>query len=456
MKNIIGIMREGISKRGEKRVAITPKYAKEIVSWGHKLIVQSARHPKTAEIKRAFHDRDYMLAGAEISEDLSKAKVIFGLKEIHLTRLLPNKAYYTFSHTHKGQIKNRLMLKRLIDLDSTLIDYELIRDEKDNRKITAFTYNAGYAGMVDTLWTLGKRLALSGIPTAFDLVPQAIEGQDLLSVKNILKKVAKRIEKEGIPNNIPPIIVCFLGKGKTAHGAREIFDILPHSNIKLSELENTFKYGSRNKVYALQIQPDDIYRFKKEMIDKVESFRKLNALERLKYYLVNPNYFETNLDLVLPYISVLMNCVIWSHEYPRSITKKLMKDVYSKSKTLIAIGDITCDPNGSIEFSKETWIDNPVYIYNPEEESIKDGFDGEGIAVMAVTNLPCEFSSDASDQFSENLQPYLKAIVSANYKDSLHDSNLPDEIKRAVIMWKGRFTKKYSYMKKYIENILPH
>lgn len=449
-------MREGISKRGEKRVAITPKYAKEIVSWGHKLIVQSARHPKTAEIKRAFHDRDYMLAGAEISEDLSKAKVIFGLKEIHLTRLLPNKAYYTFSHTHKGQIKNRLMLKRLIDLDSTLIDYELIRDEKDNRKITAFTYNAGYAGMVDTLWTLGKRLALSGIPTAFDLVPQAIEGQDLLSVKNILKKVAKRIEKEGIPNNIPPIIVCFLGKGKTAHGAREIFDILPHSNIKLSELENTFKYGSRNKVYALQIQPDDIYRFKKEMIDKVESFRKLNALERLKYYLVNPNYFETNLDLVLPYISVLMNCVIWSHEYPRSITKKLMKDVYSKSKTLIAIGDITCDPNGSIEFSKETWIDNPVYIYNPEEESIKDGFDGEGIAVMAVTNLPCEFSSDASDQFSENLQPYLKAIVSANYKDSLHDSNLPDEIKRAVIMWKGRFTKKYSYMKKYIENILPH
>ncbi len=456
MKNIIGIMREGISKRGEKRVAITPKYANEIVSWGHKLIVQSARHPKTAEIKRAFHDRDYMLAGAEISEDLSKAKVIFGLKEIHLTRLLPNKAYYTFSHTHKGQIKNRLMLKRLIDLDSTLIDYELIRDEKDNRKITAFTYNAGYAGMVDTLWTLGKRLALSGIPTAFDLVPQAIEGQDLLSVKNILKKVAKRIEKEGIPNNIPPIIVCFLGKGKTAHGAREIFDILPHSNIKLSELENTFKYGSRNKVYALQIQPDDIYRFKKEMIDKVESFRKLNALERLKYYLVNPNYFETNLDLVLPYISVLMNCVIWSHEYPRSITKKLMKDVYSKSKTLIAIGDITCDPNGSIEFSKETWIDNPVYIYNPEEESIKDGFDGEGIAVMAVTNLPCEFSSDASDQFSENLQPYLKAIVSANYKDSLHDSNLPDEIKRAVIMWKGRFTKKYSYMKKYIENILPH
>ena len=139
--------------------------------------------------------------------------------------------------------------------------------------------------MVDTLWTLGKRLKLSGIENPFDLVPQAIEGQDLLSVKNILKKVAKKIEKGGTPNKLPPIIVCFLGKGKTAHGAREIFDILPHSNIKLSELEHTFKYGLRNKVYALQIQPDEIYRFKKEMINKEESFRKLNALERLKYYL---------------------------------------------------------------------------------------------------------------------------------------------------------------------------
>ena len=453
MNNVIGIMREGISKRGEKRVAITPKYAKDIVSWGHRLIVQSAKHPKTFEIKRAFEDKEYKLAGAEISEDLSKAKVIFGLKEIHLTRLLPNKAYYTFSHTHKGQIKNRAMLKKLVDLDSTLIDYELITDDKDYRKITAFTYNAGYAGMVDTLWTLGKRLTLSGRQNAFDLIPQAVEGQDLITVKNILRKVGKLIERNGTPENIPPIIVCFLGKGKTAHGAREIFDILPHSNIELSELENIYKYGLRNKVYALQIQPDEIYRFKKEVRDKIDSFQKLNALERLKYYLANPNYFESNLDKVLPYITVLMNCVIWSKDYPRSISKKLMSEIYSKHKTLMAIGDITCDPNGSIEFSKETWIDNPVYIYNPIDQTLKDGFEGKGIAVMAVTNLPCEFSSDASIQFSENLFPFLKDIVSANYKDTLHDSNLPDEIKRAVIMWKGKFTKKYSYMKEYIENI---
>ena len=220
-----------------------------------------------------------------------------------------------------------------------------------NRLITAFTYNAGYAGMVDTLWTLGKRLGLAGIPNPFENIPQAVEGQDLLNVKDILKKVAHKIEKHGTPKNLPPIIVCFLGKGKTAHGARVIFDILPHTDIKLDELTNTYKTGARNKVYALQIRTDEIYRLKKEHEFTAKSYNELNAFEKRNYYRENPNFFESNLDNVLPYISVLMNCIIWAPEYPRTVSKALMKNIYSTHKTLIAIGDITCDPNGSIEFS---------------------------------------------------------------------------------------------------------
>ncbi|MBS4034007.1 MAG: hypothetical protein KGZ85_06055 [Ignavibacterium sp.] len=451
MKNVIGIMREGISKRGEKRVAITPHYAKEIINWGHRLLVQSAKHPKTGETKRAFTDSDYKKAGADIGEDLTPAKVIFGLKEIHHTRILPDKAHYFFSHTHKGQIKNRLMLKTLVENRATLIDYELIRDEKDNRLITAFTYNAGYAGMVDTLWTLGKRLKLAGISNPFEAVPQAVEGQDLLRVKNILRKVGHKIELEGTPTDLPPIIVCFLGKGKTAHGAREIFDILPHENISFAELEKVFKEGSRKKVYALQLGPEEIYRLDEKHIESSGVFDKMLIRDKRQFYFEHPDFFESNLDLVLPYIIILMNCVAWSPEYPRSVTKKLMKNIFSRYKTLIAIGDITCDPNGSIEFSKETWIDDPVYIYNPLTGEITNGFDGEGIAVMAVTNLPCEFSTDASSQFSEDLYPFLKSIISADYKGRLRDSNLPDEIKRAVILWKGKFAADFEYMKSFID-----
>ena len=69
---------------------------------------------------------------------------------------------------------------------------------------------------------------------------------------------------------------------------------------------------------------------------------------------------------------------------------------------------------------------------------------------MAVTNLPCEFSADASRQFSDDLAPLLKQIISADYNKSFEESNLPPEIKRAVILWKGKFTKKYSYMKEYL------
>ncbi len=450
MKNIVGLMREGKSKRGEKRTAITPAVAGLIFNSGYKLIVQSGIHPDTGEEKRAFKDSDYRKAGAVISEDLSSADVIFGLKEIFPSRILPDTAYYFFSHTHKGQIKNRTMLKKLVESKSTLIDYELITDDNEDRLITAFTYNAGYAGMVDSLWTLGVRLEADEIKNPFKEIPQAVEGQDLLSVKAVIKKVAVKIEKEGTPKQIPPIIVCFLGRGKTAFGAREILNLLPHEDISINDVESVFKNGSRKKIYALQIGSENIYRLRKNINYKLGEYEKLQKRGKRNFYMEHPEYFESNLDRVIPFVTVIMNCVTWSNDYPRSITKVMMKHLWLESPTLRVIGDITCDPNGSIEFSKETWIDDPVYIYNPRTESVENGFKGKGIAVMAVTNLPCEFSADASIQFSENLKPFLQRMIKANYKGSLSESNLPEEIKRAVILWKGNFTSKYSYMKKYL------
>ena len=450
MKNSIGIMREGKSKRGEKRTAITPSNTKLITSWGHKVIIQSGIHPDTGEEKRIFKDADYRKAGAVVSEDLSSADLIFGLKELSIKRILPGKAYYFFSHTHKGQIKNRPMLKKLVETNSTMIDYELITNDNSERLITAFTYNAGYAGMVDSLWTFGKKLKISGINNPFEAIPQAVDGQDLQSVKNVIKKVALKIEKEGTPKHIPPIIVCFLGKGKTAFGSRVIFNLLPHEDISMSEIEDVFKTGSRKKLYALQIDIEDIYRPKKGVNIKSGEYEILNRRGKQNFYLEHPDYFESNLDKILPFVTIIMNCIIWSNKYPRSITKQMMKQLWPSNHSLKVIGDITCDPNGSIEFSKETWIDDPVYIYDPVTESSKNGFNGNGIAVMAVTNLPCEFSADASIQFNENLQPLLQRIIKANYKGTLAESNLPEEIKRAVILWKCNFAPKYSYMKEYI------
>lgn len=450
MHNTIGILREGLSKPGEKRVAITPKYAKQIVQWGHKLIVQPGVNPKNGEVKRIFPDIAYSRAGAEVSEDLSAADVIFGLKEIHSSRILPHKAYCLFSHTHKGQIKNKKMLKTFAENHTTVIDYELICNDENNRLITAFTYNAGYAGMIDTLWTLGKRLKIKGIHNPFESITQSIEEEQLKKAKGKLEHVAARIKSKGTPKKLPPIIVCFLGTGKTAKGAREMFDIIPHEDITIDQLKDVYRNGSKDKLYVFNIGRKDIYKLNKSATISDEEFASFNSTQIRDYYAQNPKFIESNLDIVLPYVTVVMNCIIWSPEYPRTITAALMNKIYEKYKTLKVIGDITCDPNGSIEFSKETWINNPVYIYNPANGKIKDGFEGEGIAVMAVTNLPCEFSADASEQFSSDLYPFLRTIITANYKRPLSKSKLVPEIKRAVILWKGRFTKNYDYMQKFV------
>jgi alanine dehydrogenase len=450
-KNIIAILREGSSKKGEKRVAITPAFAKTIAESGHKIIVQPAKSPQTGDLKRVFDDREYEKAGADISEDLNKAIIFFGLKEIDAYKILPQKVYYIFSHTHKGQLKNRAMLKKLIQNRCTLVDYELIRDDKNHRLITAFTYNAGYAGMVDTLWTLGKRLNILGTKNPFEKIPQSIDIADLEKIKRIITKAGEDILKHGTPENLPPVITAFLGRGKTSQGAQSIYDLLPSEEIKIENIKEIFKSGSRKKVYKIILRIDDIYKLKSHMeIDK-EGYAKLTRREREHHYKLHPDFYESNLDIFLPYFTLLMNCVIWNEDYPRSLSKKIMKENFQKYRTLIAIGDITCDPNGSIEFSKETWIDNPVYIYNPLTEKYRDGFEGEGVAVMAVTNLPCEFSEDASQHFSEDLSPYLNQIISADYKNDFENSGLPPEIKRAVIVWNGDFTNDYKYMQRFID-----
>lgn len=128
-----------------------------------------------------------------------------------------------------------------------------------------------------------------------------------------------------------------------------------------------------------------------------------------------------------------------------------MEKLWKEGTSLEAIGDITCDPEGSIQFSKETWIDDPVYIYDPLQRKNLDGFEGEGVAVMAVTNLPCEFSADASTQFSTDMQPILQNLLEADLEGEFEGSRLNQAWKGACILWKGEFTEKYAYMKEFLQ-----
>lgn len=449
MKNIIGIRREDLSKKGEKRVAITPDLAARALLPAHTLLVQPAIHPETHEVKRAFTDAQYQSLGAQITEDLSAAQVIFGLKEVEIPHILPQKAYLIFSHTHKGQIKNQDFLRALADGKTTLIDYELIANAEEQRVLTAFTYFAGYAGMIDTMWALGQRLEQEGISHPFSAIPQSIEKEDLTQIKAIIKEVGTAISEKGLPSGMPPLITCFLGNGKTSQGAQEIYGLLPVEEIKPHELAAVYANGSRNKVYQLVLDIPEMFRLKK---DSPHFGNSLSFGEFFQLYLKEPDHFESDLERIFPYCTLMMNCIIWSPEYPRLLSRADTREWYVVDQTLRVIGDITCDPEGAIQFSRETWIDEPVFTYDPVTEKAEKGFLPRGIAVMAVTNLPCEFSADASAGFSKNLETILSGIVAADFDaPSPAASGLPEAVQQAVILWKGKLTARYQYLQPYLE-----
>lgn len=454
MRNIIAIRREDLCKKGEKRSAIVPEMVRTLTQQGAKIIVQPAVNPQTGERKRAFDDALYAQAGAEISEDISAANLIVGIKEIELEHILPDKTYLLFSHTHKGQKKNRQMLRTFMERRATVIDYELITDDDGWRQITAFTYFAGYAGMIDSLWTLGKRLTMEGIENPFAAIPQSIEKEDLALIKNLIRGVGEKITAEGTPATLPPIITAFLGGGKTSTGAQKIFDLLPYKEISIEELPEVFAHGDRRYMYKLRLHIADMYRYTEDDAAKRALHSKDEIAQEYKDF---PERFESNMDAVYPYITLLMNCILWSPKYPRLITREQAKLWHAQHNTLKVIGDITCDPEGAIQFSRETWVDTPVFIYNPETEADTTGFEGDGIAVMAITNLPCEFSADASAGFCANLSPFLTELLSADLQAiEPQFAGLPAEIQRATILWRGNLTEQYRYMAQYVEGLDSH
>ena len=151
----IGIRRED-KNAWERRSPLTPDHVAEMVErQGIAVSVQPSK-------KRAFPDRDYRAAGADVDEELNGCRVVLGIKEIPPEKLQSDRTYLFFSHTAKGQAYNMPMLRRLMELGCTLIDYELITDERDKRLIF-FGRHAGYAGMINSLWALGRRFKSEGL-----------------------------------------------------------------------------------------------------------------------------------------------------------------------------------------------------------------------------------------------------------------------------------------------------
>lgn len=435
MNPIIGIRREDKNK-WEKRVPLVPDHVNELhQKHDINVLIQPSKI-------RAYKDESYQKAGAIITEDLSKASVIFAVKEIPVSFFEENKTYVFFSHTIKGQSYNMPMLKKMMELNCTLIDYERIVDQ-NNRRLIFFGRYAGIAGMVDTLWGFGKRLRNQhNIKNPFHKIKQTYQYSSLLKLKQHFTTIGKQIETHGIPKSINPVIVGFAGYGNVSKGAQEIFDLLPFVELQPQQLKTVFDDPDPHTLYKIVFKEQDMVQPKNES----------NPFQLQDYYQY-PEKYTSTFEQYIPYLSILINAIYWDKRYPRLVTKQFLTS-YQETPTdlrLHIIGDISIDINGAIEpTAKATTPDNPIFTYNPLKDTITEGYTGKGIAIMAVDNLPCELPRDSSRSFSEILWHFVPSIASTDYSGIFDQLDLPIEIKRAVILHNGQLTPKYTYINKYL------
>ena len=343
----IGIRRED-KNRWERRVPLIPKHVKEFKEkYGIKTIIQSSQI-------RVYSEDEYIKAGAAVKEDLSNCPTIFAIKEIPIDFFDYGKTYIFFSHTIKGQKYNMPMLRKMIDLKCNLIDYEKIADERGYRLIF-FGRFAGIAGMVDTLWAFGQRLSSKNIDTPFNEIKQTIHYKNLDEIKDHFKKIGKKIQQNGLPKSLTPLIIGFAGYGNVSKGGQEILDILPKDEIIPKEMEKIYDNPSNKCIYKVVFKEEDMV----EPISPNDSFD-------LQDYYQHPEKYHSIFERYIPDLTILMNCIYWNPSYPRLVTKEFIKKKFGKRLRLQIIGDISIDINGAIELTeKATNPDNPVFVYNP-------------------------------------------------------------------------------------------
>ena len=432
MTYCLGIRREDKNK-WERRVPLIPGHLKDLKEkHGIETIIQPSKI-------RIFPEKDFKNAGAVVNEDLSPSSVVFAIKEIPVDVFLPGKTYVFFSHTIKGQQHNIPMLKKMMKLRCNLLDYERILD-KNGRRLVFFGNFAGLAGTIDSLWVYGQRMCWKGIKTPFAEIKQTICYKDLNDAKKQIKKIGKKIEKEGLPSIVSPFVVGFAGYGNVSIGAQKILDILPVKEIKPNELKTIKKNFSNKIIYKVVFK-------EKDTVKPISSTKNFNLQEYYKH----PNLYRSIFYKYIPDLSILVNCIFWNKQYPRFVTKEFMKKNHNKCSKLQVIGDISVDINGAIEFTERvTTPGNPVFIYNPTNDKVNDGYVGDGIVVMAVDNLPCELAKESSMAFSGTLVRFVPHIVKADFSLDFDSLNLPLEIKKAVILHHGKLTPDYEYMSKFL------
>ena len=367
----ISIIKE--ARIDENRTPFTPNQIQTLIANFPNLhvLVQPSKN-------RCFNDEDYSKAGAKIEEDIIRSDIIFGVKEVEISKLIENKTYLFFSHTSKVRkdisqstkdkaiIYKKELLREVIKKKITLIDYENIRETSGKGyRYLGFGRFAGIVGCYNTLNLYLKLQKKQLLPRAFEI--------------NSYEKIKKLISKQ----NFNKIKILLTGSGNVAKGSMEI---LKHTNIKQISLNDYL-----NKKYDEAVFCNISLREHVERNDGKHS--------SYQDFMLNPHEYKSTATNYLYSTDMLITGHYWEPKFPKLFSLNQI----NKFKNLKIIGDITCDINGSIPTTiRSTSIAKPYYSF--DINSMKEiDLCNKGIAVMAVDNLPSELPREASEEFGNSI-----------------------------------------------------
>jgi hypothetical protein len=342
-------------------------------------LMQLKKQFPTAEIVvepsdiRVFSDDQYSNLGINVSHDISDCDVLFGVKEVPVEDLIPNKKYFFFSHTIKKQPYNRKLLQALLEKNIDFYYHETIVDANFNRLI-GFGKYAGIVGTYNAFRAFGIKFDLFTIPKA-----ETLSGKE-----DFVAKLKRPI--------LPPIKVVLTGCGKVGNGAKEILDAM---KIKKVSVENFLSKKYSEPVYV-QIDVLDYNKRKDEQL-----------LGNNDFY-SNPTKYISDFERFTKVSDIFIAGHFYGNDAPYILTQEMLQAYDCNIKV---VADISCDVKGPIACTlKASSIAEPFFGYLPSENKEVDVFHPAAIVVMAVDNLPCELPKDASEGFGEM---FMKQVIPA-------------------------------------------
>ncbi len=355
---------------------------------------------------RIFDDAQYKNLGIEVTDDLSDCDVLFGVKEVPVENLIPNKSYFFFSHTIKKQPYNRKLLQAVLNKNIDLYDYETIVDS-ENRRLIGFGRYAGIVGAYNGIRAFGIKFELFKLPKA-----------ETLSGKESLISHLKRVI-------LPPLKFVITGTGKVGNGAKEILDAI---KIKEVSVEN---YLTKNYTQAVYTQID-VLEYNKRKDGQVLDFTD---------FYQNPTDYVSDFEKFTKVSDIYITGHFYGNDAPVILTREMLKANDCKIKV---VADVSCDIDGPIACTlRSSTIAEPIYGYLPDENKEVDVFHPAAIVVMAVDNLPCELPKDASEGFGEMFLGQVFPAFFNGDKDGI--------LNRAKITENGKLTPRFSYLQDYVD-----